>query len=338
VVRSAFLQANSGYCFLLLVLTGPLGSLQPALAQDNETKQRLAFVNALSDQTQLAEIARQDHHEGSAVREAAINKLFSLEAVDQAVLATIAVDQNAEYYWQWRQAAAERVTDQTLLPRMARGGDERVRKIAMAKLTDQTLLATIAMEDLGPAGDAAFAKLTDQTALARIATTAKERKPHAKAVTRLSDETLLTTFAGNMDATTSDLFEALARLRLALEDPVISARVPNAELAIAYDSTGRVYEGRFSREPSSGEYIHFVVQQGSTVVLQGNWVTAFPFTVILAPPRFIPASVDLPDALDRFLGRAEFTQEDLVTLAQSHIREVRDGAKSRLAKLQQQHR
>ena len=62
---------------------------------------------------------------------------------DQTVLAMVALE-DAEGYI--RVHAASRLTDQTLLAKVATEGDAHVRVAAIKKLTDQTMLAGFSME------------------------------------------------------------------------------------------------------------------------------------------------------------------------------------------------
>ena len=131
---------------------------------------RLAAVGKLTDQTVLAEIAKNDND--FTVREAAVK---NHNLTDQTVLAGIA---QSDDYASVGSAAVGKLTDQTVLANIVKYCDDSVRRsVAVEKLTDQALLATIARNDsdyLVRKAAAGNPNLIDRTVLAEIAKNDKE--------------------------------------------------------------------------------------------------------------------------------------------------------------------
>jgi hypothetical protein len=139
------------------------------LSQENEesatvTKKRRIrqeWLNSLTDQTQLLDIAKNDSDK--YIRSAAVKKL-----TDQTQLFDIAKDDSEKYI---RILAVRRLTDQTLLANIAKKYKEWiVCKVAVEQLTDQTLLADIAKNNnISSIRKIAVGKLTNRRLLREVA-------------------------------------------------------------------------------------------------------------------------------------------------------------------------
>jgi hypothetical protein len=124
-------------------------------------------VHALTDQKVLADLAMHDPAPG--VRFVAATRLDD-QALAQRVYAEV-VQSDGWGRWHWAAQAAGRLTDQTLLAKIATTDPElRIRSRAIMRLTDQTLLARIATTDADPmCRRIAAVELTDRALLERIA-------------------------------------------------------------------------------------------------------------------------------------------------------------------------
>jgi hypothetical protein len=119
------------------------------------------------------------------IRLAAIRRLS-----DQALLAEIAGSKELERCPDGLQEAVARLTDEAALVKLVLGADVKdyVRNAAVRKLTEQTLLAKVAVEaDDRYLRGAAAAKLTDPALLARVAAEDEDMKTRLTAVETLAD-------------------------------------------------------------------------------------------------------------------------------------------------------
>jgi len=212
----------------------------------------------------------------------------------------------------------------------------RIRMDSIAKLTDQAVLTKIAVEDKYSGVRAtAVAKLTDQALLEKFAVQDKDSGVRLGAIANLTNQTVLTKIAGDMRIFASDSFEAAARLHLALQDPIVSMRIPNAKFSTLYNRDTKYYSkyivfpnGDKSHAFDSpvavgGEIITFTVSQGSKCLAQDTWRSYFPSE---DPPSFISARVTVKEMIGQLFGLPEFTQVVLLELTKSSIPEVRAGA------------
>jgi hypothetical protein len=134
------------------------GTLDSVVQND---ARRIAAVQRLTDQAELARIAQQDAN--ADVRRAAVQRL-----ADQVVLADIA---QSDVVPGVRAAAVERLNDQTLIAGIVqKDADPSVRAAAVARLRDQALLSGIAQKD-GPLCERlnATAMLRDEESLHSLA-------------------------------------------------------------------------------------------------------------------------------------------------------------------------
>jgi hypothetical protein len=318
--------------------------------EDEDSRVRTAAVEKVTDQAVLAKIATEDGNRD--VRQVAVNKL-----TDQAVLAKIALDEKEGFV---QAAAVKKLTDQAALAKVALGQHffSYVREAAVQKLTDQAVLARLASMDypvqLGTLVGttepsvhfAAIERLTDQALLAKIAVVGtdpndKSECPHcfrqtrAAAIANLTDQTLLAKLAGDIGKATYQSDEAVSRIRLALEDPIVMTRIPNAKIGLRFQN--RYQDYRFSSGRGSriyGEGIDVIVRLGAKVLAKDDWETHFP-NAEDASTIFISASIDLSIMMRELFSQPEFTREDLLRLTQSRIPEVRAGALADLAKASQ---
>lgn len=286
---------------------------------------RIRALSVTKDQTVLARIAVED--KDPSVRSGAVRKL-----TDQILLAKIAVeDRNFEV----GSGAVGKLTDHALLAKIAvEGKNPYVRSSAVGKLTDGGLLAKIAVEDedAGVRG-AAVGVLTDQPLLAKVAGEDKDTGVRLAAIARVTDHAVLVKIAGDRRRTADSAVEAAARICLALQDPVVVARMPDAKLATDYSLTHQTYsrpnfiDGKvaWTQPDVTGENIIFIIKQGSRTLARRGWETQFPIQVP-DPTKFIPAIGDVLTLMSELFSQPEFTQQDLLGLAQSNVPEVRVGA------------
>lgn len=106
----------------------------------------------------------------------------------EPALATVASSSVSDY----AKAAAERLTDQTLLRQVAQTARWGLAAIvAVEKLDDQLVVRELALDPRAPGRLAAIARLDDQETLTRIALESRDRESRARAVSRLTDQVLL---------------------------------------------------------------------------------------------------------------------------------------------------
>ena len=98
-----------------------------------------------------------------------------------------------EVYQDIRQAAAHKLTNQTVLAAVAMGDEAgNIRKVAVSKLADQAVLAKVALEDNDKdVREAAVSKLTDQAVLTKVALEEEDRDVRRTAVGKLADQAVL---------------------------------------------------------------------------------------------------------------------------------------------------
>ncbi len=299
-------------------------SLEMVAMKDEDGDVRLAAVGRLTDQTALAKVALSlefdydvEHRQTNA-QIAAVKKL-----TDQTVLGKIALQGNMGA----RDAAVRKLTDQTELARVAtQGTNGSVRYVAVQKLTDQTVLAQVAIRDADVLTRLfAIDHLMDQAALAQAANGDPYKGNRLAAIARLTDQVALAAIhareKGGYRANTEGAEGAAALICLALQDPVVVARMPNAKLATSYRQTSQAYE----RGPIRGENISFSIRQASRVLASGFWATSFPQVVEASTVSRTPL-VDVSGMLRELVAQPEFAREDLVKLAQSEIPEVQAAA------------
>jgi len=151
----------------------------------------LTSIKYINDQDVLYNIAIND----SRVRDVAAEKL-----TDQALLAKVALNGK---FSDVRMIAAENLIDQTLAQKVyadiaKNGANSYVRKAAIEKLTDQDELADIAKNDTDRyVRNGAVAKLTDQDVLAYVAKNDTDRDVRNGAVAKLTDQDVLAYVAKN---------------------------------------------------------------------------------------------------------------------------------------------
>jgi hypothetical protein len=176
------------------------------------------------------------------------------------------------------------------------------------------------------------AGLGRQVVLAKIASRDPDFRVRRAALTKLKDQALLAKLAGNTNQTTADSVEAVARLCLALKDPVVIARIPDAKLTLAWANSPRNYYPTTTYSTGisiGGENLIILIRQGSRTLASGTWRTDFPPSVN-ASVNFIPVTVQTSAIIGRLLSQPEFAREDLLKLAESRIPEVRAGASQNL--------
>jgi hypothetical protein len=194
------------------------------------------------------------------------------------------------------------------------------------KIADHILLYTICLSAIFWQGCASSRTTiatsdeqgADQATLEKIATEDASLGARAAAITKLSDQEVLMKLAEISDPNGSEVVEAAARVQLALLDPVVVARVPEARLFVAYNTTLANYVGG---PPVTGETIRFTILQHSKTLASCVWSTTFAGREFI-PTTFRPAIINLSDILPQLFCQPEFSPDDLYQLSQSKITET----------------
>jgi hypothetical protein len=256
---------------------------------------------------------------------------------DQLRLATLALE-SSDY--KVRKDAVNELTDQTLLAKIASDDDNWVISQAAAqKLTNQVLLEKVALDSKWyQARIPAIDKVKNESVLSKIALESHETGIVLAALSNVTNRTVLATVAGDMAAMTFRAPEAAARLCLALQDPIIVARMPDSHAFFSWQHVEQEYQRGLSKD---GETVHFAIKQGSKICAEDDWATVFSSYFYatysnhsLVPDRSLvaarPAHVDTSTMLNKLLWQPQFKPEDFLKLAGSQIPEVRLGALSRV--------
>lgn len=206
-------------CVAALLLTGC-----PARIDSRNPEKRLQALAAITDQAELARIARQ--HPDLKVSNAAWARL-SDQTLLQIALAAPGSDLTSRNL---RSRALEHMTGQEQLIRLAQETpDAFIARGAILRITSQEALAAIALvhEDYTTRAEA-VAKVTDPGLLARLAVEAKQAHVRQRVVERLDDQALLARLAAqDPDRHVRQL--ALSRLKDAAQLRDIAARSPLPE-------------------------------------------------------------------------------------------------------------
>jgi len=155
---------------------------------------------------------------------------------DQAKLARIALESTISE-WRVSQAAARKLTDQSLLGTIAlTAKDSRTRDIAVERITDQAVLGKVLLESkAGEIRKDAAAKLTDPTLLARTAMNDTYCEVREVAARKITDQAVLSGIAERdvywtvRQAAVSNLLDQVVLLKVAFRDE--DARVRNSAFA-----------------------------------------------------------------------------------------------------------
>jgi hypothetical protein len=295
-----------------------IGALTAKCAEGDrkDCKALEAAVSQLTDQALLAKIAATN--DDLDARLTAVKRM-----TDQAALAQIAVSSK---YPVVCDAAIRRVTDQTWLANIAAGDENYVREYAIQNLTDQAQLAKVAQTGVDQhVRWTAVTKLRDRALLAELAT-ARDPLVRARAIASIEeDNPEFGHLTGDLGALTTDAGESIARVRLALEDPLVHRRLPAitlvprvSELSVAYTGGGA------KRAPMQGESVSFVVTQGRKTLAKNSWSTDFPAQT--KTRGFVAAEVHGEELLAELLHNEAVTQNDLAEFARSETPEVRYAA------------
>jgi hypothetical protein len=322
--------------------------------ENSMTRTSSIALSKLTDQALLAKIAVE--HKTQSLGSDAVKRM-----TDQALLAKIAVEHKESL----GDDAVSVMTDQVLLAKIALEYPRwTIGLIALSKLTDQALLAKIVAEygnstvygDIGLTARArlqevtvnghraAVRELTDQASLAKIAATDTDRDARWAAFWKLTDQALMTTFAGNLAAPTTDAQQSIVRIRLAIQEPRIRSRFPRIQFAPIVGGTANgYYPGAASLSSSRneservftarGELVQFKLTQDGKTLAMDQWSTDYPATYAGTQrgELFWPALVHGEQLVAQLLQDAVFTQDDLAELSLSKIPEVRVAAEHRLA-------
>jgi hypothetical protein len=302
------LRLTRAFLFLLIIeavataIVLPINlieSLPSVDSRDSSLRLRAVSDPEFADQQLLAKIAVEDKNPD--VRKSAVQKL-----TEQATLAKVALgDENPEI----RSASVDKLTDQTLLEKLAVDDKyDDVRQAAVPKLTNESVVWKVALEDRNPD--------VQQFALSVLAMSEKDGwNPNGAlaAVEKLTNQPLL-----RKAAFLSNPVGPAARICLALQDPLVLARIPNSKLTIAATDT---YHSYTAAPGVHGQEIIFTIQQGSKTLARDRWSTHFP-ELLGYNVAFVEAHIDVSAMMRELFSKSEFTQKDLLELTRSPISEV----------------
>ncbi len=307
--------------------------------EDKVPEVREAATENLTDQALLARIATEDPV--LKVQEAAIANL-----TDQPLLAQLCAHGLSSYLLP---RAVEKVTDQALLLQIALvDRDCKATDSAIGKLTDQAMLGKVAIEgEAECARELAVEKVTDQVLLARVAERGDESPvTRFKAIAAVDDSNpVLMRLAGDLASVTNDARQSLARVKLAIQDPLIKNRIARTvlEASIRDIQEGYTDAGADARRNPmlnalpgypppdvvtfDGEALTFkLVRADSVAVVESNWCTVFEQKMWSHGGAFIPARVEAGEFMAKLFHLPSFTHDDLLRAVGSTIPEVRLGA------------
>lgn len=229
-------------------------------------------------------------------------------------------------------AKVMRITDQKLLAKIAvEDKDGIIRSAAVGKLTDQTLLTKIAVEDdYYWVRETALKKITNQALLVKLIESGKDQYVSAWAAAELDDSNPdMRRLAGDLKYISYDAVQSIARIKMAIIDPIIKKRIPDIEFEVELQHIEREYteKDRNIVSPSThtfdGMSVIFKLRKSGIVLVQKEWNS-------YAPPEanlpFIHVEVENARFLADLFHLNLFYQEDLEELSKSEIPEVRKAA------------
>jgi hypothetical protein len=238
--------------------------------------------------------------------------------------------------------ALRSLTDQELLAKVAtRSKDINVRFGAINKLTNQIVLADVItaapQEHFRRAARRRLALLMrpqardifeehDPIRLARILGSISENEEWARLIFQCH--------GGNTSEVSKDPREVLARIQLAIREPLIRERAP----LLVFSSTivpvsadyhtgiGVTIVGTSVSSVINGESVSTTLRIGRQLVAQQSWKTEFPELISLKAPDFICATASGTKLLTPLLRLPVFQAGDLRSLCGSPIPELREAA------------
>ena len=182
--------------------------------------------------------------------------------------------------------------------------------------------------------------LTNQALLAKIAVEAKDWDVRTKAIAAMDGTNpALRGLAGNLGELVSGSFylvtgEAIARLKLAIQEPRIRIRFPGIILKADVSAVSQFYSGGGGYAIVSGESVSIMLSQAGKTLAKKDWSTHFPDTISASlhdkPWGQLSAKVRGEELLAELLHNAAFTQDDLAELSSSEIPELRMAAAANL--------
>jgi len=247
--------------------------------------------------------------------------------------------------FQERKRAVVRLSDQAQLAKVAiEDTNEDVRSAAVKTLTDDTSLVAVAAQRAKLVTRGNSFDRTRDAALERLRTLGflpsrlMEGSPIERAVTLsgVSESYVgLRALAGNVSQPTLDAREAIARIKLATQEPRVRGRFPRIEFTVIINSVDESYYPESENLPGmhpgllvgeyvtvGGESVTFVLQVPGVFSASRQWKTVFP-KHHEAAPGFEAAKVDCTELLADLLAQPLFTNEDRAELRRSSIAEVR---------------
>ena len=208
------------------------------------------------------------------------------------------------------------------------------------KSTDQAALAKIALESKydASARHSAAGRLTDQALLSKVSETGWDPIVRARATAALDPSNpSLKRISGY-----SDTPGAIARIKLAVQDPIIRARFPRIVFTA---QIGEIFQSYGSNSAKPGESVHFALSQDGKTLAEKSWKTNFPGVIDYSVRpgsyegalAFQRADLDgsgfLKVLLAYPLNNPAIDIYDLKKLSNSEIPELRDAAEQRIREI-----
>ncbi len=344
--KNQFLTKKCVCWFLLFNLFINLCGCHSLDLYSNDFRVRLRAIERTGNQHILAQLAMKDRR--PTVAKTAVSKL-----TDQDLLINVALKAR----WPGvAKTAASKLTDHDLLVKVASEGTHRSARIeAVKKLTDQQLLVKVALGDSSPSvRAAAVRKLADQQLLVRVAFDDSSPSVRRIAAEKINNEVILLEIARNEANRHDRLYRAasklpidnnvkIARLKLALQNPIVLRRLGNLFLEIkklwesqSYSSDPmasiRLLEGkRPHTRRIEGETIQFrITREDGIVQAFESFSTSFP-SGVPAGTKFIEAEIDISKVIGHILIHYQFSDADILELSTSaDLLELREAAVWRL--------
>ena len=351
------------------------------LERGKDSRIRECAVDRLTDQELLTKVAllASEEEVGSRVIQRSVTKLTSQVTLEKVALEARSIDARDE--------ATSFLTNQTVLEQIALNASARnsTRQIAIQNLKDEAVIARIAKEvnsevfwdvyrsELATDHPAVLEKIaeencrildgfyevrrkqaiqrvTNQAVLLRI--TQDEQALsffRALAVTSLQDKPALKVLAEDTKLSANNPIRATARLKMAIQEPRIAARLPHLQAIVSIRLISEQYEKTITHSDQHsmlGEYVYaYLVDQDDSlsqlkfenpdflddwqsrhltgILVRKSWRTFFPRSIPSDDPRrLIEPNMDIKEILTALMSLPVFTPEDLSEMSVSTIPEV----------------
>jgi len=237
--------------------------------------------------------------------------------------------------------AIGRVTDSSVLAEyIAREPwlDPKDWSLLLSRITNNAALAKVALEArFSWIREAAATRLDNPILLARVGGKKADIASYAKAVANLSNsDPAIRRIAGPLRLTETDAAESVARVKLALQSPIIINRWPDLEAVFTIEGTSRTYhvttsstaggQTSFSAgdEERHGADVRITLRSGSHTLAEGFWAGKYPSET---PPGTIkPQDVHIEQLFSNLFSNEQVPQDYLAAVAKSEIPEIRMAA------------